>query len=319
MAASKRYVIIGIAVATTLVLGSMFLGVAAANHGQDQNATMVPYVDGGDDNRARQPGAENVGMQFYASNIIEVEILSFNRYKWSGVDASDCSGGDIKAFGIDRGNNRSGLATDESLLNNYKDATLKAKSSSIKYWEEEQLAGEPTHVNRSDQVVAAVGNCYDMPDQAGWYQWNLFINGTGWDGTENVTTQVNTHYFWICDCENEQEARETLGPPPSQRSSNGGPTPTPTSTPESQEETTPADTEASENEQTATATERSNQQTATQQTSQQTDANANGGQSSGGGGNQQGTPTPSSADGPGFTGVAAIVALLAAVLLGRRR
>jgi len=319
MAASKRYVIIGIAVATTLVLGSMFLGVAAANHGQDQNATMVPYVDGGDDNRARQPGAENVGMQFYASNIIEVEILSFNRYKWSGVDASDCSGGDIKAFGIDRGNNRSGLATDESLLNNYKDATLKAKSSSIKYWEEEQLAGEPTHVNRSDQVVAAVGNCYDMPDQAGWYQWNLFINGTGWDGTENVTTQVNTHYFWICDCENEQEARETLGPPPSQRSSDGGPTPTPTSTPESQEETTPADTEASENEQTATATERSNQQTATQQTSQQTDANANGGQSSGGGGNQQGTPTPSSADGPGFTGVAAIVALLAAVLLGRRR
>jgi len=105
MAASKQYVVIGIAIATTLAVGSMFMGVGAANHGQDKNATMVPYVDGGDNNQARQPGAENVGMQFYASNIIHVEILTFNRYTWSAVDASDCTGGDIKAFGIDRGNN----------------------------------------------------------------------------------------------------------------------------------------------------------------------------------------------------------------------
>lgn len=101
---------------------------------------------------------------------------------------------------------------------------------------EGSLGGEPVSFNAEDQVVAAQNECYEMPGEPGWYQINARINGTGYND-EYIDSadqgEIFSHYFYICECGSEEEAREQLGPPPSE------PTPTPTASPTPPSEPTP--------------------------------------------------------------------------------
>lgn len=64
-------------------------------------------------------------------------------------------------------------------------------------------------------------NCYDNPDEPGWYQIGSSVGG--WTADDKYLQRNTTsHYLAVCDCENQQEAREQLGPPPSEYGVDGG-------------------------------------------------------------------------------------------------
>ncbi|WP_254840167.1 PGF-CTERM sorting domain-containing protein [Natronomonas marina] len=208
-------------------------------------------------------------------------------------------------------------------------------------------------------VGSNAGPCLTMTSTPGWYQLQGYTNGTiATKCTEEGNSQcepdnkkwrginLNSNYVYICDCENEQQAREQLGPPPTE---SGTPTPTPggngaTPTP-TQAPNTPTPTQAPN---TPTPTQAPNTPTPTQvqTTSGGNAGGGNAGGDAGGGGNAGGSgggdgqatrtqgnaggdgggnaggadrATPTISDGPGFTPVVALVALLAAALLVVRR
>ena len=225
---------------------------------------------------------------------------------------------------------------------------------------EGSLGGEPVSFNAEDQVVAAQNECYEMPGEPGWYQINARINGTGYDGsyvdTADQDAGIFSHYFYICECGSEEEAREQLGPPPSEED-DGTSESTPTATAEQtataepddggSEQTATAeqtatvtaepDEEGSEQtaivERTATATAEPDDDGATEQTATATagqtataeqTATATAGSNTGGGqaqpsGQQSGPGTPTIGAGPGFGLVAALGGLVAVALLALRR
>jgi hypothetical protein len=188
----------------------------------------------------------------------------------------------------------------------------------------------------SDDSWSTVFNdCVDNPDQKGWYQWTWYMNGTNAEGYEEgqeissensgqgefVEFTARSQWIYICDCENEQEARDKLGDSPSE---DGGSSSTPAPTDEPQTATptpddtddstaTPTDTE-SEDQVTETVGETSTEAEQTdEQDGQQTDDGAGGQQVN----NDEGSPT--AGDGPGLGGLVAILALLGSALLVNKR
>jgi PGF-CTERM protein len=205
-----------------------------------------------------------------------------------------------------------------------KDSRFKKHKIEVEFYSEEDFGGDPTYINPEDAIVSVQGAgssggpCFTMPTGPGWYQVNGMIRGTTHDG-EGVEIESKSHYFPICEgCHDEATAREKLGRPPSQRddgSDDEETTPTPTAT------ATPTPTESDETDETPTPTE-----TATptptddggEAGEEDDDDGATGADDSDStGGDDELTPTPG--DGPGFTGFAALLALLAAALLAHRR
>jgi hypothetical protein len=177
---------------------------------------------------------------------------------------ASCTTENTAAFGLDYGNNNSGTETDEGLLSHRKESSFNEHSIYVNFYGPDSLAGSPVRFNAIDQVVAVQQDCYDMPDEPGWYQINARINGTGYNGNYIDTKDAGTirsHYFYICECSSEQEAREKLGPPPSDDTSSGGSsgdsstaTPSPTPTPESDDSGSSGDSSTATPTDTATAT-----------------------------------------------------------------
>jgi PGF-CTERM protein len=255
------------------------------------------------------------------------------------IDFSNCGTSNTAAFGLDRGNDDSGTTTDQGLLRHREDSQFNPNGIVVDFYGEDSFAGEPVSINAEDQVVAAQNDCYQMPSEPGWYQIFGSLNGTGYNGNE-FEIQLTSHYFYVCDCASEQEAREKLGPPPSEDSgSQSTPTPepstptptaepqqsTPTPTAEPQQSTptqtaaqdgsTPTPTPASGDggDQTATAQSQQNggQQQQQQQQQQQATATAAG---------EAAAPlTPTIAEGPGFGPGLALVVLAGAALVALRR
>ena len=217
-------VVVG-AVAPTLVgpqLGGSE-GVAAAGHGDADkgNFTVVP---------SRQPGLDDGDMKSFAVPNRGFEKLDFLRATWKEGGFSGCGASNGKAFGVDRNNDDPGTETDESFTKNVKSTKVTEDVFEADFYDEDDFGGSPPTLNAGDQFVNHVTGCIDTPDDPGWYQ--LQSTTAGQDGE----IQASSHYFYVCDCSNEQEAREQLGPPPSED------TPTPTATAES----TPTATETAE-------------------------------------------------------------------------
>ena len=61
--------------------------------------------------------------------------------------------------------------------------------------------GASTYLNDGDEVVSVTG-CIDNPDEPGWYQITGTTSGVTADG-EEATFRSVSHYFYICDCEDE--------------------------------------------------------------------------------------------------------------------
>lgn len=112
--------------------------------------------------------------------------------------------------------------------------------------DQEWLVGETLRLS--------LGSCVNNPGSADWYQGSLTVEGEAFDG-DQVSLDANSHYFYICDCENEQEARDQLGAPPSEQTPTPEDTPTPSPTPTPTEEPTLTPTEPEDDEPTPTPTD----------------------------------------------------------------
>lgn len=325
-------VAVALVFATALVAG--FASVGAASHGSPANFTVYPQ-----ENADRHPDATEATyvMSSAGADAFEAEKgLEIVDYYWlesEQADFSSCDPDNARVFGIDRGNNNTGTQVDESLLQHMKTYNVGERRITLDLYGPDDFGGDTINLYTPDATVAVLGDCVENTGEAGWYQFTGFVNGTTYAGNYEEV-RLTSHYFWIGDFENESEAREELGPPPSEDTNDGGdgtsestPTPTPTATATA---TPDGGDDTPESTPTATATATA------------TDAPDDGGDSDGGdsdssadatetpvdgsddedaGGNDgsgQGT-TPTPGDGPGFGAIAALVGLLAAGLLAGRR
>jgi PGF-CTERM protein len=301
----------------------------------------------------------NASIEYYATaqaalteqDAEEGAWLDFIEVSADWIDYSECDATqNTKVFGIDRGNNNSGTQTDEDLIEHRRSSTLYAGGLIVQFFDWSDLSGDPPYVSPQDAVVAAQGAgsddgpCLKMTSETGWYRVDAYTNGTianqcteegnpdcEPDPKEWRGLKLKSNYIYICECDSKDEARNELGRPPDEQDGEATPTPTPeqpddTPTPtEAQPEDTPTPTEAQPDD-TPTPTQATTSgggggggggegggggggaQTATQ---------ADGGGGGGGGDAARGTPTIS--NGPGFTPLVALAALLGAALLVLRR
>ena len=298
--------------------------------------------------------AENASIEYSASGADAFAELDAEDGLWldlviveaSWIDYGACTvTGNTAEFGIDRGNDNSGVQSDESLLEHQSGNNLEQGGLTVEFYDWSAVAGDVPYLAPEDAVVAVQGvgsndgPCLTMTDDPGWYQIQAFTNGTvatecteeGNSGCEPDDKQwrginLNSNYVYICECDSEGEAREQLGPPPNE---NGAPeTPTPTRAPttptptRSGGDSTPTPT-ATPTQAPTTPTRASNddQNQQNQQDSQQTPQNTRNQQTQQNTRNQQSTErtTPTIGEGSGFTPLAALIGLLAAALVVYRR
>ena len=333
-AAATVVVFAMVAAVTVVGAGALVVGTqeAAAAHDSDANYTVT--LPNEDDHLPGDQNPEGASIEHDAAggeaftDIAPDGFETFDRLELQSdhVDFSACSSENTAVFGVDRGDNNTGTQTDDSLLEHMKSSTFREDSLEVVFYDEGDLGGNPTHLEPEDAIVAlqgagsSGGPCFTMPTEPGWYQISGTLEGTNHEG-ESVTIAAESHYFPICEgCHDEATAEEKLGPAPSRDGSGSDPTPTATETPakttatEEPETTATTATDAPEptdgGQSTPTATESSTDGTSA--ATETADGSA-GGEA----GDRQGTPTPG--DGPGFTGLAALLALLASALLVRRR
>lgn len=157
-------------------------------------------------------GFEEVG---FAANWAPAELSK-------GVENEEdtpCSFQDIRTGGIDRGANNSGTEIDESVVSNTKSFWIEKNDDGqlyimIEAFSSEDIGGEPFHLNYTDEVVVVTEPCFTIPENSqGWYRIGSYLNGTTWEG-DHVEGAGYSHYIYICDCEDREEAKEVLGDPP---------------------------------------------------------------------------------------------------------
>lgn len=303
----------------------------AADHGSPSNYTVYPHD--------RQPGMTDASYEQHATSPITIDYLDYIGATWKEGGFADCGATNSKEFGIDRGNDDPGRQTDHDLAQHVEEFTVNEDEFRADFYEKDDAVGSSTHLNAGDEFVGYTKNCFDNPDEPGWYQIHSSIGGTAPNGTYVEQTDVS-HYFAICDCSNEREARSQLGPPPSEssgsRSQGDGGTSTAAGTddPASSPDSTTTDTSTGD-QSTAPSTDGGGTATAGTPRSSggTTDAGSDGGGGPpAGGGGASGSPTPSAddwdsyvretptvADGPGFGPLLALLGLVGAALVAARR
>lgn len=217
-------------------------GGAVASHDPAANYTVEPH-----DRSDRQPGAGNASY----TNYFEVAPPDdgsggYNRtgaftvaYDAGAFD--QCATGNLSTFGVDRGNDDPGRETDERLLEYVEASTYNEQYVVYDFYEGDELAAPedaPLELAAGDQIVLTATDCIRNPDAADWYRTWGSVNGTTEAGNYGAS-QLNSHYFYICDCENRSEAEATLGPPPSASDRTATPTGTATATPDETPDETP--------------------------------------------------------------------------------
>jgi hypothetical protein len=216
--------------------------------------------------RGKNPGGpNNASINHYAAGTEElfenagasrgVEHLKYIRIGNPDVDFSQCSTSNTAAFGIDRDSDDPGTKVDVDLLRYLEKNSFNDHSIDIYLYEGDELAspspsdkgGAETgredgdgnaELYSDDQIVAhqgyqsGGGPCYGMPTEPGWYQIQGYANGTSYSGNE-VEVNLVSHYYYICECQSEEEAYNQLGAPPGQENpyeSGGGDSSTATAT-----------------------------------------------------------------------------------------
>ncbi|WP_286670839.1 PGF-CTERM sorting domain-containing protein [Halorarius litoreus] len=303
---------------------------AGADHGSPSNFTVVAHDT--------EPGIDDATYEQHATAPITIEYLDYIGASWEEGGFTGCGPANSDTFGIDRGNDDPGTTTDEGLAQYVEESKVDGDQFVADFYEEDDAFGSSTNLARGDEFVSVTTNCFDNPSEPGWYQIHSSIGGTAPNGSYVEATDIS-HYFYVCECANEKQARQQLGPPPSAA------TPTPTASPTPTAEPTPTRTPPAEGtpfpSPTPTATPKQSTPTpvpATAESAASTSAPDSGsggsaGASDGGSGaTAAGSPTPTSEDwasyvretptvgsGPGFGGVVALAALVAAALLALRR
>lgn len=342
-------VVVAVAAAVGALAAGPATGPAAADHGGKSNYTVVPHD--------RQPGDDRATYQQHAVAPISFEYLDYIGATWAEGGFTGCGATNSEVFAIDRGNDRPGTEYDEDLTQYIEEADVGEDRFYADFYEQDDAIGTSTHLYEGDEFVSVTTDCFDNPGVPGWYRITSDIGGTAPNGTYIEAADVS-HYFAVCDCEDRAEAREQLGPPPSEPT----PTPTPTARPEPTATRTPPEEGTPFPSPTATETSGRSPTTATGAPGQSGDGSTAGSESSsdgsgggdgdgdgdGGGGDGgaakrgddgtaggQGTAptatatteswdeyaneTPSVGAGPGFGPLVAVLGLLVAALLAARR
>jgi hypothetical protein len=148
------------------------------------------------------------------------------------VDHSDCDETNIATFGIDEDGDGE---TEREFLEDGGQMRFGDRIE-VEFYDGSDFGGDPLHVEREDRLVlelsdeATGGACADTTEEVGWYAAEVFLNGTGPEGTDTENGSfgftVETNETYVCPCDNESDAQRKLGPEPYP----GGPTPTPTPT-----------------------------------------------------------------------------------------
>jgi hypothetical protein len=241
------------------------------------------------------------------------------------VDHSDCDPTNVATFGIDEDGDGE---TEREFLEDGGQMRFGDRIE-VEFYDGSDFGGDPPHVEREDRLVlelsdeAPGGACADTTEDPGWYAAELFLNGTGPQGTDTEDEAfgftVETNDTYVCECDNESDAQRQLGPEP-------GPwTPTPTSTPTPTATATPTATPTATATSTPTPT-RTATPTATPEPTQtetftplpteppETPTTDDSGDST-----DTDDASPAAADGAGFGfTVAGVVALLVALGIRRR-
>ena len=262
---------IAVVVISAVVAGGAAGATENASHGTsgDYEVSLPNEVDHypGDQNRANASIQHLAGLEGTFDGTPSPRGYEVAEYLIIGnpdITFSSCSTENTAAFGVDRENDDPGTETDESLLAARKNSEFNDHEIIIEFFDEDDLAGDSIAINDVDEVVAVQNECYTMPEEPGWYQINGFLNGTGYDGTQFDVT-LDSHYFYICECSSEAEAREELGPPPSEQRDDDSTEQTATETATATATATAEPTATATAEPTATATAESTaEQTATE-------------------------------------------------------
>lgn len=330
--AMKATLIAALVTVAVVIPLAVFGGSAAASHGSGGNYTVdLPHQSDhlpGDQNPANASIHHLAGLGTVFTGTPSEK--GFETAEWlvirsSEIDFSECKTEDTAGFGIDRGNDDPGTETNENLLDHRKDSSFNPNSIVVEFFDDDDIAGNSVSINAEDQIIAVQTTCYTMPSEPGWYQIFGKLNGTGYNGNQ-FEVSLNSHYFYICDCASAQEARQQLGPPPSEQDASEA-TVTPTATATAARTTSTGGTSPEDTPSPAAATgtsTRARQQdnggsgaTATRTAKSTGAGNAGGGQTAGA--TVSGPVTPTIAEGPGFGPVAAFLALVAAALVAGRR
>lgn len=319
--------------ATALLVALLVVAAVAAvpgggaSHGAAANYTVEP-VD-------HRPGATGVSYKQFAVADSRVGQISYLIGRYAAGSFGDCGTTNAEVFGIDRDDDAPGTETDETLKAHVESVSTTEHTFVADMYDESDAFGTTTYIDAGDQFVSHTTDCFENPDSAGWYQMYSKINGTT-DGTR-IRSDGYSHYFYVCDCSSEAQARRTLGPPPSAATptptptatatptrtatltptATAGPTPTPTASPGGTQSPSPTRTSTA----AATATP-----TGTRTVTPTPTAPASTGDG------DAASPTPTAPDwdayypetptvgrGPGFGAPLALVALAGAVLAARRR
>jgi hypothetical protein len=221
---SRRPVVLGL-LAVALVAGAGIAGTGAAagppttGHGLDGNLTWVMLTP--------QPGLEDGDMENFGVPPRGFETVDFVRVTWKDGGFAGCGAGNAEVFGIDRGNDDPGTEVDRSLFSSIKSTKVTEDVFRAEFYDQGDFGGSPPTFSEGDELVGKTTDCIDTPDEPGWYQVQSTI------ASKDGNFEARSHHFYVCDCANEQAAREQLGPPPSE------PTPTPTASPTPPSEPTP--------------------------------------------------------------------------------
>lgn len=167
---------------------------------------------------------------------------------------NDCEVTDLDEFGIDRGNDYEGeRRTDDEVVSSLKDSysefgkkdefeeefgdyareldgeglstaeDYEVMKTTVEWYDREDPQGDPLDVYHGDRFVTAQNSCWSNPENPGWYRAAYNSVAEYENGTQVSRDHPDfTHWFWVCDCEDEEEAREVLGPPPSESSETEG-------------------------------------------------------------------------------------------------
>lgn len=251
-----------------LVVGALATVPAHAHHESlDSNEaagnfTVIPYNPIGQSSDSRSPGNDEASIMFSLVPEMQFDYVRYLYVHSYDIYFGNCALTDARAEGVDRNNDNSGTSTDESLFTHFKRAEFGEHTAIVELYGKNEEGGEPLALNKDDQIIGALQQCWGIPDQPGWYQMNQLVNGTVEtdDGLERKGVYMESHYIWFCDCEDRDEAVSTLGPPPEREQyrwagveswpepNNYPPqntptrTPTPTSTPTSTPDRTPTAT-----------------------------------------------------------------------------
>lgn len=202
--------ILAFVLSVTLVAGAGLVpatAVVGANHGAEMaDFTVEPMSD-------RSPGATNVryGMVVVGEGGTDFRTLESMTAVYEEGSFAACTTSKSETFGIDRGNTHAGYEVDENLEKNTKQFSAGEDVFEVQFNGEDDFGGS-THLNDGDAIIS-VAKCIDNPDDPGWYQISGSSTGITESG-ERKTFGDQSHYFWVCDCANEAEAREKLGPSP---------------------------------------------------------------------------------------------------------